>query len=205
MEYDFNILYYINMYKIWWKTIVKLMAVSMFFTIIFSLLIPANYVSTVTIISADSGSSTASSLSKFLGISDFSAGTSSNDIVMAMLKSKRMAKDIDTFLVSSKQVKFKYSISANSVTSGLIINVAGNDPAYTEKVANFAVQNLDKINGELNITPSKPMAKVLDPASYGSRESRQTPRKAFIAGLAAFLLMSLYIFFSDYLKKIKAQ
>ena len=39
MEYDFNILYYINMYKIWWKTIVKLMAVSMFFTIIFLLVI----------------------------------------------------------------------------------------------------------------------------------------------------------------------
>ena len=122
---------------------------------------------------------------------------------MAMLKSKRMAKDIDTFLVFNKQVKFKYSISASSVISGLIINVTGNDPAYTEKVANFAVQNLDKINGELNITPSKPMVKVLDPASYGSRESRQTPRKTFIAGLTAFLLMSLYIFFSDYLKKLK--
>jgi uncharacterized protein involved in exopolysaccharide biosynthesis len=206
MEYDFNILYYIGMYKKWWKIIVKLMAISMFLTVIFSLLIPASYVSTVTIISADSGGSQAtSSIGKLLGISGFAGGASSADIIIAILKSNRMARDISAFLELNKQSKFKYDISANSVTSGLIINVKGNDPAYTEKVANFAVQNLDKINGELNITPSRPMVKVLDSASYGDKEPRQIPRKAFIAGLAAFLLSSLYVFLSDYLKKLKTQ
>ncbi len=192
------------MYKKWWKTIVKLMVIAMFFTAIFSLLTPVNYVSTVTIISADSGgSSSASSIGKLLGMSGFSAGTSSNDIVMAMLNSKRMAKDISSFLELNKQPKFRYKIEVIPIKSGLIINVEGNDPAYTEKVANFAVQNLDKINGELNITPSKPIVKVLDPASYGDRESRQAPRKILIAGMLVFLLMSLYIFFSDYFKKLK--
>jgi len=203
MGYDFNLLYYIDMYKKWWKAIVKLMAAAMLFTAIFSLLIPPSYVSTVTIISADTGPSAASSLGKFLGIAGISAGTSSNDIVIAILKSKRMVKDINAFLISNKQTAFKYVLSTLEIPSGLIIKINGNNPSYTEKVANFAIQNLDKINGELNITPSKPMVKVLDPASYGARESRQIPRKVFIAGLAAFLLMSLYVFFSDYLKKLK--
>jgi uncharacterized protein involved in exopolysaccharide biosynthesis len=204
MEYDFNILYYLNMYKKWWKTIVKLMAAAVFFTVIISLLIPANYVSTVTIISADSGGSQAtSSIGKLLGISGFAGGTSSDDIVIAMLKSKRMAKDIASFLELNKQPKFKYKIEVSPIKSGLIIDVKGNEPLFTEKVANFAIQDLDKINGELNITPAKPIVKVLDPAFYGIRESRQIPRKVFIAGLFAFLLMSMYIFFLDYIKKLK--
>jgi len=203
MEYDFNILYYINMYKIWWKTIVKLMVIAMFFTAIFSMLGPVNYVSTVTIISAGSGGSSSSSIGKLLGISGLGGGDSSNDIIIAILNSNRMAKDIKAFLEFNKKQKFSYAITANDMKAGLVINVKGNDPVFTEKVANFAVQNLDKINSELNITPSKPMVKVLDSAAYGKRESRQTPRKIFIAGLAAFLLMSLYIFFSDYLKKLK--
>jgi len=204
MEYEFNILYYINMYKKWWKTIVAFMVIAMFFTAIFSLLIPVSYVSTVTIISGGSGGSS-SSIGKLLGLSGLGGGDSSNDIIVAILKSNRMAKDIQSFLEFNKKKKFSYAITTSPITAGLAIKVRGNDPLFTEKVANFIVQNLDKINSELNITPSKPMVKVLDSATYGARESRQTPRKILIAGLAAFLLMSLYIFFSDYLKKLKAQ
>jgi len=206
MEYDFNILYYIEMYKKWWKAIAKSMIIVVFFTALFSFLSHPNYISTVTIISADSvGSQTTSSIGKLLGISGFGVGTSSSEIVIAMLKSNRMAKDISFFLGLNKRPQFKYSIAADVTTSGLIINVRGDDPTYTEKVANFAVQNLDKINGELNITPSKPIVKVLDPATYGYRESRGTLRKILIAGILVFLLMSLYIFLSDYLKKLKSQ
>jgi len=180
------------------------MVIAMLFTALFSFIIPPKYISTVTLISADSGGSQAtSSIGRLLGMSGFSTGTSSDDIVIAMLNSKRIAKDIASFLELNKQPKFKYKMEISTVKSGLIINVRGNEPAYTEKVANFAIQDLDKINGELNITPSKPIVKVLDPASYGIRESRQILRKVFIAGLAAFLLMSLNIFFSDYLKKLK--
>jgi len=206
MEYDFNILYYINIYKIWWKTIVKLMVIAMFFTAIFSLLMPVKYISTVTIISSSSGGglSSTSSIGKLLGLSGLGGGgDSSSDIIIAILNSNRMAKDIKAFLELNKKKKFSYAIATKKMTAGLEINLKGNDPLFTEKVANFVIQNLDKINSELNLTPSKPMVKVLDSATYGERESRQTPRKMLIAGLAAFLLMSLYIFFSDYLKKLK--
>jgi len=193
------------MYKKWWKTIAALMVIAMFFTAIFSMLIPVKYVSTVTIISGSSGGSSSSSIGKLLGLSGLGGGDSSNDIIIAILNSNRMAKDIHAFLQFNKKQKFSYAITSNDIKAGLAINVKGNDPLFTEKVANFTVQNLDKINSELNITPSKPMVKVLDPASYGSKESRPINRKVFVAGLAVFLLMSLYIFFSDYLKKLKAQ
>ncbi|MDO8603606.1 MAG: hypothetical protein Q7O04_07155 [Candidatus Omnitrophota bacterium] len=201
MEYEFNILYYINMYKKWWKNIVKLMMIAMFFTTIFSMLLPVTYVSTVSIISADTSATTASSIGKFLGISNIAS--SSNDIIISMLNSNRMAKDIAQFLEFNKKQNFRYSMIIHTVTAGLAMDIKGNDPALTEKVANFTIQNLDKINAELNITPSKPMAKVLDPAVYGKRESRQILRKVFIAGLLIFLLVSLYAFFTDYLKKLK--
>jgi len=203
MEYEFNILYYINIYKTWWKTIAKLMLIAMFFTAIFSLLTPVNYVSTVTIISGGSGGSSSSSIGKLLGISGFGGGDSSNDIIIAILNSNRMAKDIKAFLEFNKKKKFSYTIAIRELKAGLAINVKGNDPLFTEKVANFTIQNLDKINSELNLTPSKPMVKVLDSATYGARESRQTLRKILVAGMAVFLLVSLYIFFSDYLKKLK--
>jgi len=206
MEYDFNILYYINIYKIWWKTIVKLMVIAMFFTAMFSLLMPVKYISTVTIISANSGSgSPSASIGKLLGLSGLGGGIgdSSNDIIIAILNSNRMAKDIKAFLELNKKKKFSYVITTKEMTAGLEINVKGNDPIFTEKVANFTIQNLDKINSELNLTPAKPMVKVLDPAVYGQRESKKILIKGFIAGLLMFLLVSLYAFFTDYLKKLQ--
>jgi uncharacterized protein involved in exopolysaccharide biosynthesis len=204
MEYDFNILYYVNIYKRWWKTMAKLMIIAMFFTAFFSLLMPPKYVSRVTIISAGSSGSTSSPIGKLLGISGL-GGDSSNDIIGAILQSNRMAKDIQSFLGLNKKQKFFYTMAVDEVAAGLAISVKGNDPLFTEKVANFAIQNLDKINSELTITPSKPMVKVLDPASYGIRESRQILRKVFIAGLLIFLLVSFYAFFTDYLKKLQME
>ena len=125
-------------------------------------------------------------------------------LLISILNSKRMAKDIKEFLGVNKKQNFKYSIAVNPMIAGLTIDIRGRDPVFTEKVANFTIQNLDKINAELNITPSKPMVKVLDPAVYGKREARQILRKIFIAGLSAFLLTSLYAFFADYLRKLKS-
>lgn len=203
MEYEFNILYYINIYKKWGKLIVILMAISMFLTVIVSLLMPVSYISKVALISTDTSSQNASSIGKILGMPSFALGNSSNDIIISILNSNRMASDIKKFLEFNKQTKFKYTISTIPVTAGIAIYLKGNDPEYTEKVANFAVQNMDKINAELNITPAKPMVKVLDPAMYGERQSRQTPRKMLVSGMWVFLVMSLYIFLSDYFKKLK--
>lgn len=203
MEYDFNILYYINIYKKWRKEIISIVGIVMFFTLCFSLFSPAMYVSTVTLLSTESGgASGASSLGKFLGLSI--GGTSPNEVIVVIVKSRRMSDDIRTRFNLNKNPRFRYSLNINSMIGGLAISVKGTNPDLTEKIANFCIQNLDKINAELQITPNKPMVKVLDPALYGSRESRQTLRKMFISGTMAFLLISLYIFFSDYFKRLKS-
>ncbi len=205
MEYDFNILYYINMYKKWWKTIAKLMIIAMFFTSLFLLRIPPNYVSTVTLISFENSSLESSSLGRFLGISNFSSSTSSKDIIIAILGSNRMARDIRILLEAYKNPNFNYSITTRNITGGFAIDVRGRDPALTEKIANFVVQNLDKINSELNITPNKPMVKVLDAAGRGGQGSREIPRKMLITAIFSFLIASSYIFFLEYLQKLKAK
>lgn len=204
MEYDFNLLYYIDIYKKWRRPIIAIVGITMFFTMCFSLFSPAMYVSTVTLLSTESGAdSGASSLGKFLGLSI--GGTSPNEVIVVIVKSRRMSEGIRTSFNLDKNPRFRYSLDINSMIGGLAISVKGTDPDLTEKIANFCIQNLDNINAELQITPNKPMVKVLDPAIYGTRESRQTLRKMFISGTMAFLLISLYIFFLDYFKKLKSR
>ncbi len=207
MDYDFNILYYIDIYKKWWKAILSVMLISMFLTGLISWFMPTTYVSTVTILSTGGGSSAGSggSLGRFLGLSGLTGGTSSNDIIISILQSRRMSSDIRDRFGLDKKPGFKYKIETREISAGMAIDIKGSDPLLTEKIANFAVRDLDKINTELDITSVKPMVKVLDPAIRGTRSSRQIPRKILIAGLLSFLLLSLYAFFSDYLKKLKSQ
>ena len=206
MNYEFNILYYINLFKKWWKTIIIIVGISTLLTLFLSLLMPVTYVSTVTLLSAEGDSSASSSLGgvgKLLGFSNFLLNTSSNDLIISILKSRRMAKDIEDQFKLDKKPKFKWDITINTTIGGLEIVVKGSDPALTEKIANFAIQNLDKINAELEVTASKPMVKVLDAASLGVPESRQIPRKMLVAAILAFLITNLYAFFTDYIKKLK--
>jgi len=202
MNYDFNILYYIDIYKKWWKRIALVMFVSMFLTMFISLRQPINYISTVTLLSTGGGQSSAGSLGKFLGLAGLSEASSSGAII-PLLNSRRMATDINEQFDLSKKPKFGYSMSTAEMQGAFAINVKGTDPVLTERIANFVVKNFDKINMELDITPNKPMVKVLDPAIRGRQIPRQRARKILVAGILSFLLMNLYIFSSDYLKKLK--
>ena len=204
MEYDFNILYYIDIYKKWWKRIALVMFVSMFLTMLFSRFQPVTYISTVTLLSTGGGEVSVGSLGKFLGLSGLSGGSSAESII-PLLKSRRMVTDIKKQFSLDKKPKFRYNITYNESEGAFAINVRGTDPVLIQEIANFTVKNLDKINTELDITPSKPMVKVLDPAIRGTRMPGQNARKILVAGILSFLLMNLYIFFSDYLKKLKSQ
>jgi len=113
-----------------------------------------------------------------------------------------MAKDIQEQFKSEGR-PFWWKIDTYPITAGLGVEVKGPNPALTEKIANFCIDNLDKINTELGITLNKPMVKVLDRATYGLAEGRDTLRKTFVAGIFSFLVFTLYIFFLDYLKRLK--
>lgn len=201
MEYDFNILYYINMYKKWWKRIALVVVVSMSITMFFLRFQSTTYVSTVTLLSTGGGGASSGPLGTLLGLS----GSSSTDVIVPLLNSRRMARDISDHFALDKKPGFRYSISTGKMEGAFAINVNGTDPVFTMEIANFVVENLDKINKELDVTSSKPMVKVLDPAVRGAPILREKTRKIFVAGILSFLLLSLYVFFSDYLRKLKAQ
>jgi len=200
MEYEFNITYYIDIYKKWWKIIIPIVLITMVLTACFALTTPVIYSSTATIFLGGSGASSGS-IGKLLGIPSLSTGGAS-DAIVPLLQSRRMAKDINEHFDLAKKPKFRYSINTGGETV-LAVQVRGTDPELTGKIANWAIENLDKINMELNITSNKPMAKVLDPATYGSPLPRQVLKKAMVSGMLIFLLISAYVFFSEYLKKQK--
>lgn len=203
MDYDFNIFYYIDMYKKWWKKIVVTAVVSMFLVMVFSRMQPVTYASTVTLLLSGGGSeTTASSIGKFLGLSGIS-GMSSNNVIVAILKSRRMTGDISRRFELDKKPNFRYSLKTGEAIAGLSVTVEASDPVLSEKIANFAIENLEKLNTDLDITPNRQVVKVLDSATYGRRQPGQTMRRIFVAGMSAFLLVSLYAFFSDYLKKLR--
>ena len=132
MDYDFNILYYINMYKKWWKQITKIVIISIVFTMIFSLLMPVSYVSSVTLIlSGGGGGSSPGSIGKLLGIAGLSGTDSSTDIIASLLSSRRMAKDIRDKFNLDKNRKFRYGINTREIKGGFAIDVTGSDPFLT--------------------------------------------------------------------------
>ncbi len=201
MEYEFNLLYYIDTFKKTWKIILFMIILFMSATFCFSVFSPATYVSTVTLLPIDKGpigGGGGSTVEKLLGIS---STDSTMDTVTLILKSRRMKKDIEEYIRPYKKSDTWWRITQNNLL--FEIKVRGSDPDLTEKIANFCVQDLDKINIDLSISSNKPMVRVLDPAVRGSEESRQIPRKLFISVILAFLISSCYIFFSEYIKKLK--
>jgi uncharacterized protein involved in exopolysaccharide biosynthesis len=200
MDHEFTVFYYIDLLKKWRKPLLIVVVVSMVLTIVFSLTKPPTYVSTVTLLLAGENPGLGAVGSLF-GISDIVS--SDKDVIIAILKSNRMANDIREEFKLSKKPNFWWGINTYVVTGGLNVEVKGPDPALTEKIANFCIQELDKINTELNITLKKPMVKVLDPAGYGARQSGDFAKRTLISGIFAFLALSCYIFFLDYLKRLK--
>ena len=200
MQEKFNIFYFISIYKKCWIIILCIVLISMSLGMISSLLKPPVYISKLTLITKEGRSgSDSSTLGNLLGFMP----SYSNDIIVTILNSKRMSKAINDKLELEKSPEFWWNINTFRVSAGLGIIVKGSDPELVQKVANFSVESLDIINQELNITPTKPMVTVLDPANYGYPQSKDPVRKTIIAGMFAFFVSSIYIFLLDYLRRLK--
>lgn len=195
---EFNLLYYIELFKRSWKTIFLTVAIAILLTTIFTYLMPVYYTSTVTLISVKPAGSgqRLGSLGKVFGIGELSP---TSNYVLPLIYSRRMANDIKERFNLKEKKKFKWSIKVEDMK----ITVRGTDPGLVQKIANFAVENLNKINEELELTTSKPMVKVLDPANYGEPEPRYFFKKIVISALFSFLLANIFVFISDYLNKLK--
>ena len=203
MSYEFNALYYVNLIR----RHLKFIAIVVFIALVFSRhsvsRTPASYISTVTLIASSSGSTT-TPLGKLLGLSG-SPGSSSGAPIIPLLYSKRMARDIRKHFELNEKPKFSYSINHFEYTGVLAISVTGSDPLLTRDVANFVVENLDNLNDELDLSPNRPMVKVLDPAEKGALKPLEKKRRIIVAVLFAFFSSCAYVFFSDYIKKLHAE
>jgi len=201
MKYEIDIFHYLNIYKKETKTMVLLVGIAMFITGVIAYLGPITYKSTVVALSSKEGSQSLN-LGGF-GFGSFSITNSSNDTVFSMLKSRRMNDDINMRFNPNHKRGFWWALDTYIVTGGFAIEVKGNDPGLTEKIANFAVENVDKINLELQISPSKPLIKVLDPAIKGVPIKREIFKTVIAGGLVVFLLYALFVFFKEYFSNIK--
>jgi hypothetical protein len=202
MRYDINIFHYWDIYKKEWKKMAFLIVLAMIISPMIISVQPVTYKSTLIALSAKEGSQ-AGKIGAYLGLPDLAIGTSSDDIVFSILKSRRMRKDIDEHFKLRERPKFWWSLDTYIVTGGFAVEVKGSDPELIRDIANFAIENLDKINIELQVTSQKPMVKVLDPAFKGVPVKRDMSKKAIASGLSVFLVYSLLVFFKEYFYQLK--
>lgn len=199
MKYEIDIFHYLNIYKRYLKRMVFLIVAVIFVTYIVQSMQPITYRSTLIALSSKEGSS----LSSYLGLPNLTIGSSSDDIIFSMLKSRRMSKDINEHFQLSKRPKLWWNIDTYVVTGGFAVEVTGPDPEMTRDIANFAVENLNKINLDLQVTSQKPMVKVLDSAIKGSSVRKSMSKKLIANGLFVFLVYTLLIFFKEYFSNLK--
>jgi len=203
MKYEIDILHYLNIYKREWKKMIFLIVIAMFITIVFSYIQPVTYKSTAIVLSPKEGGQ-AGSLGKYLGIPSLSIGGSSDDIIFSMLKSRRMNNDINERFNLRNKRKFWWNIDTYTVTGGFAVEVKGPDPDLVRDITNFSIENLDKINMELQVTSQKPMVKVLDIALRGTPANKNISKKTISVALFAFLIYTLFIFFREYFSQLRA-
>ena len=202
MRYEMDIFHYIELYKKHWKKMAFLIIVVMLASAMMQSMQPITYRSTLIALSSKENVQ-GGNLGSYLGLPNLTIGTSSDDIVFSMLKSRRMRKDINEHFQLSKRPRFWWNLDTYVVTGGFAVEAKGPDPDMTKKISNFAVENLDKINMELQVTSLKPMVKVLDPAVDGAPVERDISKKAIASGLFVFLAYALFIFFREYFSNLK--
>lgn len=203
MRYEIDIIHYLNLYKKECKKMFYLICVAVFISIVMAHMQPVTYKSTAIVLSPEQ-SNHAGSIGNYLGIPSLSIGGSSNDLIFSILKSRRMSNDINEHFNLRDKRKFWWSMDTYVVTGGFAVEVTGADPDLVRDIANFSIENLDKINLELQVTSQKPMVKVLDPALKGSPASKNVSKKAISAALFVFLIYTLFVFFREYFSQMKA-
>jgi hypothetical protein len=129
--------------------------------------------------------------------------SSSADTIFAILKSARMRGDINEHFNVQGRSQFWWQLDAYYVKGGFAIEITGSDPEIIKDIANFAAENLDNINLELQITSQKPMITVLDPAVRGAPINKNISKKAIVNALFIFIIYSFYVFYKEYLSHLK--
>lgn len=222
MNEEVNILDYFRIIKSKWKLLASIFVLAEIVTLIVTLLQPRIYESTATILppeaTAEKGVMITSKLPYIfrqeLPASLYGGGAASQ-VIIAMLKSKKMARDIieefklahpyksKSILNMIKRLENRTNISMSK--EGVIsITVSSKDSELAARIANFYVSNLDRMNDELKITSSKPIVTPLDLAIPAEHPSRPNVKLALlIVGVLSIFTGILLSFFVNYIETLK--
>jgi len=113
-----------------------------------------------------------------------------------------MAEDISKHFDLDKKPKFSYGLRFVDARNTSGIQIDATDPDLAKEIANFVLQNLDKLNDELDLTTQPKMVRVLDPPLTGRMVPKRVKRKMILSGLVAFLITSTCIVLADYIKTL---
>ena len=173
--------------------------------------IPKRYYSKTVFVLSDSLEAKSSrqsfSVQQMLSAFSPSAGNLQSNLILTLLESDRMARDIierfdllDHFGSSSIQMvsaKLNRRISINYLEyrSKFVISVYMDDPQLSADTANFFVKNLNDLNIELKLSTAKELVKVIDPAEPAEYHAgpylRKSVRNMFLLSLLLFSFFSI--------------
>lgn len=222
MDEEVNIIDYFRIIKKWWLVIAIIFFVSVLTTFIISIRMPKLYEATATVLSqevlTEKGVLLTSKLPYILREEvDLYSGGGPPQLIIALLKSGRMAEDaIERFslekLYSSSHKseiieKVKKRVTTLISKEGVIsLRVESHDPKLSADIANFYIENLDKLNQELEISSLKPLVKVLDRAIPPSSPSKPKIKlNLLISGILSIFIGILLSFFLNYVQEEKSK
>ncbi len=222
MDEEINIIEYFRIIKKKWKIITLIFVIAEVITLLWVLLLPPIYESTATLLSPESMtegesgilSRLPSTVREQLPAGLLGGGTVSQ-VIIAMLKSRKMAEAVKTEfngksrykrkLISATLKKLRSLTTVSLLKEGIIsVSVRAEDPYLAAELTNLYVSNLDKLNDELKITSLRPMVTILDPAiPSGTPCSPKVMLSLVISGLLSLFVGILGSFFMQYIETIR--
>lgn len=191
------LLYYLRLINKYKWIVSSLVVVTFVLSAYIELRKPVLYYARVTALSSGSvGAISPADYLKNLGIPVPGGVGDLSTVTGAIIHSRRMAKDI-----VEKFGKGPESIVAHCTKGIFVVRVTADDPQFAVNVANFCVANVDKLNNELDISPVKPLLKVLDSSENARPIPRPIAKKAAFSGLVVGLAGCLLVISIDYIKK----
>lgn len=200
LHYFHTLLYFLRILLKYIYILVPLVTITAAFLTYDQLRKPILYQTTVsTLALSEGGSVSPLSYLQKLGIMVTSGGLGDTaSLIGSIIYSRRMAKDI-----VKKFGKSPVSLTTYATGPMFTIKVIADDPKLAVNVANFCVVNVDKINNELDISPTKPLLKILDPAENAIPLPRPIARKVLFPTLFVGLVGCSLAILLDYIKTKK--
>ena len=200
MNHDFGVVYFINILRNYRINLIIFIILGSLVGFIKSYFTPTIYRAQVLSFLPREKISNYLSHRSFNGmVLDLNSGSFSALTALSIITSRRMREDINEHfdLINKPDFELIDIIAYNVVP--LLTEVKGTDPKLVKDIANYCVSNVDRINAELNLSPEKPLLKVIDCAESGTPISNNKAKGvvsgalfALISGMCIFILRECF-------------